>query len=188
MSPSATKSRASLYIEANKNLESDYFRRVIGTVVSPNLEQKGVVPEVMFDIFEKLCVSFGNDIPLTMKFPRMVMIASRQNHGSLSSLKSTRSKSRVGMFPVIPCSRTSFWRVVLKSGEMVAADFLCSFFFSRNSTSKSWSKKDPPHHLLALASFLAKRILYSRMGRYTLAFLDKTRYDQNFSKAYHYGK
>ncbi|GJW20163.1 hypothetical protein Tco_0030785 [Tanacetum coccineum] len=135
-------------------------------LIRTNFKQEEVIPEVVFDIFEKLvfllgCHSIDNEVP------RIVVCEICKPWGTINT-KSNRSKS---------FERKSFCDFlvlefilmrVLKSGEMIGGQILCSFFVSDDNI-KFLEQKDPPHQTW-LNILFSEEILYSRMVGIHYAF------------------
>ncbi|GJS07823.1 hypothetical protein Tco_0364619 [Tanacetum coccineum] len=70
--------------------------------------------------------------------------------------------------PGFPCSEVILMRV-LNRGKMIRrGQYSLLLFLSSMTTANSWSRKDPPTSVLALASFLSEEILYSRIKGWLL--------------------
>ncbi|GKG06793.1 hypothetical protein Tco_0329762, partial [Tanacetum coccineum] len=88
-------------------------------LIRTDFEQEGVIPEVVFDVFEK--ISLDNEIP------RMVVCEICKPWGTINT-KSNQSKSFEGKcFRDFLVLEFILMRV-LKSGKMIGGHIFCSFF------------------------------------------------------------
>ncbi|GJU82038.1 hypothetical protein Tco_1284403 [Tanacetum coccineum] len=138
----------------------DLFGGEICTVMSPvDFEQEGVIPEIVFHIFEKLVFlpvgrhSLDNEFP----FPTHGSLRNLQTNGVLSTRRATGSKSFGEK-----CFRDFLVSVilmrVLKSGKMIGGQIFCSFFVSDDNI-EFLEQKDPPHQSW-LSILFSEEILY----------------------------
>ncbi|GJV96409.1 putative reverse transcriptase domain-containing protein [Tanacetum coccineum] len=145
-----------------ENVESSLPCSHHGSFERKDFEQeKGLFPEVVFDIFEKNLFFCLDDIPLTMKSP----------HGSLQNLQTMGyyqheeqpiQEFREEMFPWIPCSLVYLDEVLKSAERLIGGQLLWPPFFVSDDNIEFLEQKDPPHQSW-LSILFSEEILYSRM-------------------------
>ncbi|GKB72416.1 hypothetical protein Tco_0933828 [Tanacetum coccineum] len=122
------------------------------------LKQEGVVPKVVFDVFEKLSFLLGRH-SFDHKIPRMVVYKIGKPWGIIISTKSNHPKclERKGFRNFLFLKLTLM--EIFKSGKVVGGEIFCSFFITDNYI-KFLEQQNPPEQSW-LSILLSKQVLES---------------------------